>query len=231
MLEQLAKHTNAALAAQLQTILPGAEATAQPMPLTPAIRLFLLAPDFHHHPYSAEESQRIMAEPPYWSFCWASGQVLAKYILDHPETVAGKRVVDFGSGSGIVAIAALLAGAETAVACDIDPQALIAARENGYMNSVELALAASLDEVGDETDEVDLILAADVLYDLDNRPLLGDFIQRAPTVLVADSRAKQIDQLPYGQTYRYQATGHATTLPDYGEFDEFKEVKIYRAAR
>jgi len=213
--------TNSILGGHLQAILPGATAVAQSMPLTPELHLFLLAADYHHEPYTAEESQRIMAEPPYWCFCWASGQVLAHYLLRHPEVVAGKRVVDFGSGSGIVAVAAAMAGAGEVIACDIDPQALDATRENAGLNEVSVQLVDNLDGV----EGIDLILAADVLYDLDNRPLLGDFSQWAKTVLVADSRAKQIDQ----PEYRHIDTEFATTLPDYGEFDEFKEVKIYRA--
>ena len=73
---------------------------------------------------------------PFWAFCWASGQLLARYVLDHPELVRGRRVLDFGCGSGVVAIAAALAGAESAVACDCDPLALEAARANAALNGV-----------------------------------------------------------------------------------------------
>ena len=77
----------------------------------PQISLYLFDPRVLEGPLSHDEAQAVVAEPAYWSFCWASGQVLAAYILEHPQLVAGKRVLDFGSGSGVVAIAAAMAGA------------------------------------------------------------------------------------------------------------------------
>ena len=87
-----------------------------------------------------EASEEILAErglpPPFWAFAWAGGQALARYILDHPETVAGKRVLDFASGSGLSAIAAAKAGAAHVLANEIDPFACEAIRLNAALNGV-----------------------------------------------------------------------------------------------
>lgn len=86
----------------------------------PDVSLYLFDPTVLEGPISHDEAQAVVAEPAYWSFCWASGQVLAAYILANPHLVKGETVLDFGSGSGIVAIAAAMAGAKEAIACDID---------------------------------------------------------------------------------------------------------------
>lgn len=206
----------------LQSVMPDATVVETALPLTPELKLWLLSPDFHHQPYSMEESARIMDNPPYWAFCWASGQVLAHYILTNPQIVAGKQVVDFGCGSGVVAVAAALAGAAGVTACDIDPDARSATQANATLNGTEVMICNHLDEVSLGKD---LLVAADVLYDLENRPLLKRFAELASEVIVADSRAKTVEP----DYYRQVGEERATTLPDYGEFDEFKQVKIYRA--
>src|SRR5688572_15949748 len=76
--------------------------------------------------------------PPFWAFAWAGGQALARYLLDHPETVRGKSVLDAASGSGLVAIAAMKAGAQSAIAADIDVFATHAARLNAALNGVSI---------------------------------------------------------------------------------------------
>ncbi|MEE3168742.1 MAG: 50S ribosomal protein L11 methyltransferase, partial [Pseudomonadota bacterium] len=166
--------------------------------------------------------QAVVAEPAYWSFCWASGQVLAQWILDNPNWVAGKRVLDFGSGSGIVAIASALAGAREAIACDTDPAALDAARANAELNGIEIGLC---DDWGNRPAGLDVVTAADVLYDPDNRPLLEVFRTAAARVLLADSRMKVLGD----DGYRKQATIEARTWPDLHEFEEFNRVRIYLA--
>ena len=85
--------------------------------------------------------------PPYWAFAWPGGQALARYILDNPETVAGRRVLDFACGCGIAATAAVLAGAASVEAADIDPLAAVAARLNAAANNVMVA-AETIDFVG-----------------------------------------------------------------------------------
>ncbi|MGQ7273546.1 class I SAM-dependent methyltransferase [Marinobacter sp. V034] len=189
----------------------------------PSIELFLFDPAVLEGPLSHDEAQAVVAEPAYWSFCWASGQILAQYILDNPALVAGKRVVDFGAGSGVVAIACALAGAAEVVACDIDGDALAAVVANARLNQVEVKCCDNWDA---RAGEFDLVTAADVLYDPDNRPLLDSFCRAAPSVLLADSRVRDLGD----ERYKLQMVKEGRTWPDLHEFEEFNRVRIYRVS-
>mgnify|MGYP000331979927 CR=1 FL=1 len=124
------------LDAELQHILPGARLEETTIADARGLRLCLLSADYPQHELDAAAIRAIMDNPLYWVFCWASGQVLAKFLLDDPQWVQGKRVLDFGCGSGILAIAAALLGARIVYARDIDPQALEATRNNALRNEV-----------------------------------------------------------------------------------------------
>jgi len=106
------------------------------LPLCPEIDLFLLEEDYPKEPVSRFEFNANIASPPYWAFCWASGQALARFILDNRALVQDKRVLDFGAGSGVAGIASAKVGASTVVACDIDPEARKAIRANANLNQV-----------------------------------------------------------------------------------------------
>lgn len=186
----------------------------------PEISLYLFDPVVLEGPISHDEAQAVVAEPAYWSFCWASGQVLAQHIINHPYHVKDKTVVDFGSGSGIVAIAAALSGAKKVFACDIDAQALDACLLNGKLNDVTINCVSDMSMI---QEEIDLIVAADVLYDKDNYPLLDLFLSKAHQALLADSRVKILPSNQYEQVDCVKAR----TWPDLNEFEEFNKVKIY----
>jgi predicted nicotinamide N-methyase len=109
------------------------------------------------------ELEAIGLPPPYWAFAWAGGQALARYVLDHPATVAGRSVLDFASGSGLVAIAACKAGAGTVTAADIDPFCREAISLNAAMNGVHFAVRTD-DCVGMPVAE-EVLLAGDVFFD------------------------------------------------------------------
>lgn len=207
----------------LQKTLPNARAELLSLPLASTIELFLVNADFAQHKLSQDEITVIMAHPAYWAFCWASGQVLARLILDEPERVYGKRVLDFGSGSGVVAIAAGQAGAAEVLACDIDSDALLATQYNAKQNGVDVVLYSDFAEI---KGVIDMIIVADVLYDRANLPWLRTFTERAGEVLVADSRVKNFHYPPYRQI----AQRESMTVPDMDEFDEFRTVRIYEAA-
>tara|TARA_B110000881_G_scaffold220897_1_gene247835 strand:+ start:29 stop:544 length:516 start_codon:yes stop_codon:yes gene_type:complete len=168
--------------------------------------------------------RQVIAAPAYWCFCWASGQVLAQYLLAHPERVAGKSVVDFGAGSGVVGIAARLAGASEVLAVDLDPAALAACAVNAAINGVQLTLASDLGSI--ET-PIDLIIAADVLYDRDNLHFLEALPTLATDVLIADSRIKNFNH-PH---YRLLQTQTATTWPDLEEHPEYNQVRLFEHTR
>lgn len=207
---------------QLQKMLPQGRVTVTRPGGCPAIALHLFDPMVLEGPLSHDEAQAVVAEPAYWSFCWASGQVLAQYLLDHPTLVSGKRVIDFGTGSGIVAIAAAMAGAREVIACDLDPAALAAAGANARLNNVIIALC---DDWYRRPGKFDVVTAADVLYDAENLPFLDQFARAAPQVLLADSRVKHIPD----DRFRRQTLIEARTWPDLNEFEEFNRVTIYRA--
>lgn len=207
---------------QLQRIIPSATLEPTRLPDCPAIQLLLLSPDYPQGQLDAGQMRRVMDNPLYWVFCWASGRVLARYLLDHPGLVEGRRVLDFGCGSGVVAIAAALAGAKEVIACDIDPLALRASRVNAALNEVTLTLRDDFDAIDGA---IDLIIVADVLYDRGNFPWLQRFVERSQRVLIADSRVKDFDEPPYHPIAREDSC----TLPDLDESREFRDVRIYLA--
>ncbi len=122
--------------------------------------------------------------PPYWAYRWAGGTVLARYILDHPEAVTGKRVLDLGAGSGVVAIAAAKAGAKHIAAADIDPNAIVASTLNARANGVALtAIAGDLTE--GEPPDVDLIAIGDLFYAPELATQVTDFLDRCVATGIA----------------------------------------------
>ena len=127
-----------------------------PVPLTPEIRL-----------HTASEVSPIWNELPslpYWCAPWPGGQALARWLLDHPEEVRGKRVLDFGTGSGIVAIAAMKAGASSVVAVDVDRFATTACQLNAAANEV-VVHTLNRDLVDTAQPDIDVVVAGDVWYE------------------------------------------------------------------
>ncbi len=210
------------LEASLQQVLPSARLTISSLPGLPEIRLWLLDPDNLDRAFAAEETRRLLETPPYWGFCWGSGLALARWILDNPDQVRGKQVLDFGAGSGVVAIACALAGARTSIACDLDPAAQLASQLNAELNQVDLQIASDFFTC---TASIDLLLAADVLYDSDNHRLLAHFSQRAHQTLIADSRVRNLQHSDFDKL----TTLKGQTWPDLGEPLEFRQVALYRS--
>jgi predicted nicotinamide N-methyase len=136
------------------------------VPLVPEVRLHLAEESLPIWQKTEEELGQMNVPPPYWAFAWAGGQALARYLLDHPGSVAGRRVLDLGSGSGLVAIAAAKAGAGKVVAADIDALAVAAIGLNAAANSVVL-----------ETTDLDLLSAAPAAFDT---VLVGDLFYERP---------------------------------------------------
>jgi predicted nicotinamide N-methyase len=126
---------------------------------------------------------------PFWADAWVGGQGLARYILDHPDTVAGRHVLDVASGSGLVAVAAALAGAATVVANDIDPFALSAISLNARANGVVVQVRAG-DLLAGDGGNADVVVAGDVFYGPDMAARMLRFLRRATArgaqVLVGD---------------------------------------------
>ncbi len=131
---------------------------------------------------------RVNLPPPYWAFCWAGGQALTRYVLDNPDLVRGKRVLDFAAGSGATAIAAAINGAAEVVAADIDPLACAVIPMNAELNGVAVAVADH-DVVGQPC-RWDVVVAGDVCYEAPMTahifPWLRQMAAAGATVLMAD---------------------------------------------
>jgi predicted nicotinamide N-methyase len=157
-------------------------------PLAPEITLHLAHEATELWQKTEDELGQIGLPPPFWAFAWAGGQALARYILDHPEIVAGKRVLDFASGSGLVAIAAAKAGAAEVEASEIDEFALAAIALNAAQNGVRVAARVG-DLVGSD-EGWDVVLAGDVSYQQDMAEAatswLAGLSRRGAIVLIGD---------------------------------------------
>jgi predicted nicotinamide N-methyase len=157
-------------------------------PHVPEIRL-RLADEAHELWLKTEaELEEIGLPPPFWAFAWAGGQGLARYIFDHPKAVVGKRVIDFATGSGLVAIAAVKAGAESVLAVDIDPWTGHAVGMNSQLNQVEVGFS-NADIIGTSVD-AEILLAGDVFYDKSFAdrliPWFESLVEAGKTVIVGD---------------------------------------------
>ncbi|HJU17923.1 MAG TPA: 50S ribosomal protein L11 methyltransferase [Stellaceae bacterium] len=138
-------------------------------PLVPEIRLHLATELSPIWQASEDALARAAVPPPFWAFAWPGGQALARYLLDHCNVVAGRDVLDFGAGSGLVAIAAKKAGAARVVAAEIDPFAAAAIRANAALNGVAVAVAAA-DLLDRDVAFRPIVTAGDVCYE---QPMAG----------------------------------------------------------
>ena len=133
-------------------------------PLVPEIRLYLATEVTPIWQATEESLAQGAVPPPYWAFAWAGGQALARYLLDHPETVAGRGVLDFGAGSGLVAIAAAKAGATRVTAAEIDHFAAAAIAINAALNDVAIEVVTTDLSDGDRR-FWKLVTAGDICYE------------------------------------------------------------------
>jgi predicted nicotinamide N-methyase len=162
------------------------------VPLVPEIRLYLASEPMSVWRHTEQATGRTGLDPPFWAFAWPGGQALSRYLLDHPETVTGRHVIDIASGSGLVAIAALIAGAAAVTAYDIDPLAAAAITVNAAANGVTVPAVCADVLTGDDLPApgTDLVLVADAFYERDLAGQVLRFTERArergAAVLVGD---------------------------------------------
>ena len=172
------------------------------MPLLPEIRLHQAGDPISMWQQTEQAAGRDDLDPPFWAFGWAGGQALARYLLDCPETVRGRRVIDIASGSGLVAIAAAMAGARAVTAYDIDPLAVAAIGVNAAANGVRVQAVCVdvLDEDGPPSPGADLVLVADAFYESDLAGQVTKFLERCQArgaaILVGDLGRRY---LPYSR--------------------------------
>lgn len=187
-----------------------AETRLLPVPHAPEIRLHVADEATELWQKTEEELGEIGLPPPFWAFAWAGGQALARYVLDHPELVAGRRVLDVASGSGLVAIAAAMAGASSVEAADIDAFAVAAVALNAEANG--LAVVPRLGDLVGTDEGWDAVLAGDIFYDRDIAARMTEWLLalqgRGATVLVGDPGRSYLpkDRLEELACYRVPVT-------------------------
>ena len=169
-------------------------------PLVPEIKLHVASEFLPLWQMTEDEMAQVGLPPPFWAFAWAGGQAMARFLLDHPENVADKTVLDFGAGSGLAGIGAAMAGAARVTASEIDAIAVASIMLNARENNVVIdALEADL--VGTLDGGWDVVLAADVCYEGPAAARivawLGQLVANGVTVLMGDP----------GRTY-FPKTGH-----------------------
>jgi predicted nicotinamide N-methyase len=161
-----------------------------PVPLVPELRLHQAGEPIGLWELTEQVKGQTGLDPPFWAFAWAGGQALARYLLDHPEAVEGRRAIDIGSGSGLVAIAAARAGAAAVTAYDIDPFAAAAITVNAAANGVAVDVACVDVLDGFPSPDPEVVLVADGFYQRDMAGRVMRFLDRAcareAVVLIGD---------------------------------------------
>lgn len=198
--------------AELNGVEPGAllaAATAvRSAPLTPELSFHLAHDGAPLWRETEEALSQAGLPPPFWAFAWGGGQALARYVLDHPDLVAGKRVLDFACGCAIAGVAAAKAGAASVEASEIDPFAVHAAQENAALNGVRLS-AECVDLVGEDRGW-DIILAGDVFYEGEGGARIAAWLQalarRGALVLIGDPGRHYLPKDKVEIVARYQAS-------------------------
>ena len=194
-------------------------------PHVPEIRLHLASEAHELWLKTEEELAEIGLPPPFWAFAWAGGQGLARYVLDHPEHLRGRSVLDFATGSGLVAIAARMAGAVKVLAADIDPWTETAVRLNAAANDVSIEFEGA-DLIGSMI-AADVLLAGDVFYDRGFADALLPWFQRladgGKDILVGDPGRAYLpkDRLEFCAVYEVPVT---RALED----SEVKKTTVWR---
>ena len=181
-----------------------------PVPLTPEISLYLADEATALWQKTEDELGKIGLPPPFWAFAWAGGQALARYILDNPALVRSKNVLDFASGSGLVAIAAKMAGADAVLAADIDHFAYESMRLNMAANHVSFTPTLE-NQIGQDR-TWDVVLAGDIAYERDTAQAVSAWLEtlhkRGALVLIGDPGRSYLarDKLETIATYSVPVT-------------------------
>lgn len=196
-------------------------------PLVPEIRLHLAEESLPIWQRTEEELGQLNVPPPYWAFAWAGGQALSRYVLDNPALVAGKRVLDLGAGSGVQAIAAMLAGAGSVLAADIDSLALAACRLNAEVNGVAVETTAENLLAGPPSPAFDAVFVGDLFYERALAGLVSDFIDKAAAqgalILIGDPQRSYFPKGRFTEVAEYR-------VPVTRELED-AEIKLTRVWR
>ncbi len=206
-----------------------ANTTLMTPPLVPEVRLHLAHEAVPLWQKTEEELGEMGLPPPFWAFAWAGGQALARHVLDHPEYVRGKRIIDLASGSGLVGIAAMKAGAASVLAADIDAFSVEAIVLNAKTNGVSLE-ATGRDLLDQPAQDCDVILVGDLFYEKGLAAKvfawLEDAEQRGIPALIGDPGRSYLprDKLAKLGEYKVQVTRDL-------EDSEVKLTSVWRLSR
>lgn len=201
------------------------------VPLVPDLRLHLVTDSCPLWFASEEEAARVGLPEPFWAFAWPGGQALARHVLDHPELVRGKHVLDFGAGSAIEGLAALRAGAASVLAADLDPIACLAAELNAGANGIT-GLGVTTDNLvgrnlANASPKVDVVLAGDVFYDPELAAVGLKWLQTLANsgvyVLVGDPSRGFLDTSSLEPVAVYEATQDGELDPE-----NVKQTAVFR---
>lgn len=197
-----------------------------PVPLVPEVSLHLAHEAVPIWQKTEEELGEMGLPPPFWAFAWAGGQALARYVLDAPDTVAGKQVVDLASGSGLVGIAAMKAGAGNVLAADIDVFSIEAIKLNASANSVALKVTGE-NLLCSHPPDCDVLLVGDLFYERELAARLMDWLVKAhgrgTQVLIGDPGRSYLprEKLAACATYEVPVTREL-------EDAEIKKTSVWR---
>ncbi|WP_439543599.1 class I SAM-dependent methyltransferase [Hyphomicrobium sp.] len=176
-------------------------------PLVPEIRLHLAEESLPIWQKTEDELGEMNVPPPFWAFAWAGGQALARYLLDTATLIAGKSVLDLGTGSGLTAIAAMQAGAASVLAADIDRLALAAVALNAELNDVAVAVTAE-DLLARPPQPAGVILVGDLFYERQLAERVTAYIEAAAAagalVLIGDPKRSYFPQGRFERVAEYE---------------------------
>lgn len=205
------------------------ETAVKPVPHAEEIRLHVADEAMELWQKTEDDLGVLGLDAPFWAFAWAGGQGLARFILDTPALVAGKDVLDFACGSGLVGIAAMIAGARSCRAVDIDPFAIAAAGLNAELNGVRLDLEVA-DLTRQATPSADIVFCGDVFYDKQMADAVTGFVDRLTDagidVLIGDPGRSYLPKARLTELAVYK-------VPVVGalEDNEIKKTSVYRIGR
>lgn len=202
------------------------------VPIAPQIRLYLADDETPLWRLGEEELEKLGLPSPFWAFAWAGGQAIARYCLDHADLIKGKKVLDFASGSGLVAIAATIAGATSTIATEIDAFAIEAIRLNAKLNRLDLDARLENLLTSDAMarllkDPPDILVAGDVFYDAEMAKqvlaLMSALGERGCEILIGDPDRAYLpkERLELLQTYQVPVTRE---LEDF----EIRSTRVWR---
>ena len=177
-------------------------------PLVPEIKLRLATEITPIWQATETELQEIGIPPPFWAFCWPGGQALARYVLDNPDIVRGKRVLEFAAGGAVSGIAAAVGGAGEVIANDIDAMAVAAAQINAALNKVTLTPSTENYLMRETPGSCDVILAGDIFYEQSPAVEIEAFLRReaasGAVVLIGDPGRKYLPIKNLQEVMRYE---------------------------